>query len=265
MKAAFDDSAVDYDENFTNTSIGRLQRNRVWRYLETTFSHTFPKNMLELNCGTGEDAIFFAKHFSKVLATDVSEQMLFETNRKVEREALHHMVQTKQLDITELPAHLPAQQYDLIFSNFGGLNCIDRDQMQKLFDEASRLLMPDGRIIMVIMPRFCAWETVYFSSKLNFKKAFRRRSREPLKADLGKNFVNTWYHSPGHIKRIAAKHYNILNVQPVGIALPPSYLQKTFLTKRRILNKLDVLENYLSRFSFFAGLADHYLIDLKLK
>jgi hypothetical protein len=137
--------------------------------------------------------------------------------------------------------------------------------MQKLFDEASRLLMPDGRIIMVIMPRFCAWESLYFFSKLNFKKAFRRRSREPLKADLGKNFVNTWYHSPGHIKRIAAKHYNILNVQPVGIALPPSYLQKTFLTKRRILNKLDVLENYLSRFSFFAGLADHYLIDLKLK
>jgi ubiquinone/menaquinone biosynthesis C-methylase UbiE len=265
MKAAFDDTAQCYDERFTNTSIGRLQRNKVWGYLEKAYGDSFPTSVLELNCGTGEDAVFFGKHHSKVLATDISEQMLAQTASKIAAEKLERCIYTAKLDINLFPADLPDQKYNLIFSNFGGLNCISPVHLQQLLNESRYLLNNDGRIILVIMPRFCAWETLYFVSKLDFSKAFRRRSRKPQNANLGNSEVNTWYHSPADIKKMAVKHYDIINVQPVGISIPPSYLQKTFVAKSGILNKLDALENHLGRYSFFSGLADHYLIDLKLK
>jgi ubiquinone/menaquinone biosynthesis C-methylase UbiE len=265
MKAAFDDTAHSYDDDFTNTPIGRLQRNKVWSYLQRTYGDRFPENILELNCGTGEDAVFFAEHHSKVLATDVSEQMLTGTRNKVRKSSLDHLVKTQQLDLNEFPAELPSNQFDLLFSNFGGLNCISSEQLQRLLEKAPHLLTPGARVILVIMPRFCAWETIYFSSKLAFKKAFRRRTKKPQKADLGNSFVETWYHSPGDIKRMAAKHYDIVNIQPIGISIPPSYFKKTFLTKPGILNKLNALENSLGKYSFFSAVADHYLIDLKLK
>jgi ubiquinone/menaquinone biosynthesis C-methylase UbiE len=265
MKAAFDDSAASYDADFTNTSIGRLQRNKVWGYLEKTFMHSFPNNVLELNCGTGEDAVFLAEHSCQVLATDVSEEMLAVTRLKAQQKDHSHLITTARLDITDFDVENTAAKYDLIFSNFGGLNCIDQDEIEKLINDLTKMLNSGGRVILILMPRFCFWETVYFTSKLKFRKAFRRRSYHHQEAALSAGKVNVWYHHPNYIKSISAKYYNIKNMQPVGISLPPSYLQKTFLTRANILNRLDRLENKLNKYPFLSAFADHYLIDLELK
>lgn len=265
MKAAFDNSAEGYDEQFTNSSIGRLQRNQVWSYLENTYRVGFPNRVLELNCGTGEDAVFFAKHGSQVLATDVSEQMLRMASAKIHNEGLESKVETKRLDICDLPGDLPARGYDLIFSNFGGLNCVNSEKLQQLMESSGQLLRPGGRMILVIMPRFCAWETLYFLKSFDFKNAFRRRSRGPQMARLAKGEVTTWYYSPADLKRFAGNHYDIVHLRAIGISLPPSCLQKTFAGRNGILNKLDAIENRLAAFGFLSRLSDHYLIDLKLR
>lgn len=265
MKAAFDDSAAGYDNDFTNTSVGRLQRNKVWNYLENAFPASFPENVLELNCGTGEDAAFFAAHGCHVLATDISEQMLSEASAKISNKKLDHLVETRKISITDISSENVQERYDLIFSDFGGLNCIDPQQLEKLLNNLAQLLTPKGRIILVIMPRFCTWETIYFTARLDFNRAFRRRMHRSQKASVGNSQCDVWYHSPRQVQRSAAKYYDLVNIQPVGISIPPSYLQKTFLTKSRILNKLDALENRLNKYGFLSGMADHYLIDLQLK
>src|SRR4051812_48570299 len=106
MTAAFDNSAATYDEDFTNTSIGGLQRNKVWDYLLKTFHSSFPSNILELNCGTGEDAIFFAEHGSKVLATDVSREMLNTATIKFQQKSFLQSITTKQLDLENISADI---------------------------------------------------------------------------------------------------------------------------------------------------------------
>ena len=56
--AAFDAIAEHYDDLFTNSLIGRAQRQAVW---EIASRHLRPGGLvLELNCGTGEDALFLA-------------------------------------------------------------------------------------------------------------------------------------------------------------------------------------------------------------
>ncbi len=64
MKVAFDHKASIYDTEFSYSHTGRLQRQRVWAYLET---HVFseqnsPLKILELNAGTGEDALVLKKN-----------------------------------------------------------------------------------------------------------------------------------------------------------------------------------------------------------
>ena len=57
--SGFDASATTYDTSFTNTEIGRLQRRRVYKYLNRYLNTSEPLNILELNCGTGEDALVY--------------------------------------------------------------------------------------------------------------------------------------------------------------------------------------------------------------
>jgi cyclopropane fatty-acyl-phospholipid synthase-like methyltransferase len=264
MKAVFDDSAAGYDAGFTNTAIGRSQRNHVWDYLDHAFDK-FPTNVLELNCGTGEDAVFFARHGSYVTATDVSENMLLYASKKIAATNLAHLVSTKQLDLTDISKHKPDEKYDLVFSDFGGLNCIGPQQLQQLMANIAGLLQPGGRLVLVVMSRFCAWESLYFISRLDLKKAFRRNTSAPQKARLGETELDTWYYSPAHIRKTAHGYFRVVDVRPIGLTLPPSYLNPAFSNRQRMLQSLDRIERKLNKFSSLSALSDHYLIDLALK
>jgi SAM-dependent methyltransferase len=265
MRAAFDHSATGYDTAFTNTPIGRLQRESVWRYLLDTFQDKFPAKVLELNCGTGEDAVFFANHGSEVLATDVSEKMLAVTGDKIADHGLNGRITTRNLDIFNIGNEAFDGTFSLVFSNFGGLNCIDPRTLQSLFQKMATQLSPGGRMILVIMPRFCAWESIYFLSRLRLGEAFRRRKKNGQEASVGNTSITTWYHDPRQVEEWSSVYFKIKHIQPIGIAVPPSYFKKTFINHHKILKNLNAAEKKLNKFKPLSRMADHYLIDLELK
>ena len=55
----FDREAASYDVDFTYTAVGKLQRKRVYHFLAKSLSEK-PLQVLEINCGTGEDATWLA-------------------------------------------------------------------------------------------------------------------------------------------------------------------------------------------------------------
>ncbi len=263
MKATFDDSAERYDIEFTHSLIGRLQRKYVWKYLSNHL-HLAGKDVLELNCGTGEDAVFFANHGSKVIATDISRKMLMQTQRKVLDNHLQKSISTLWLDINQIELLEGEQRFDLIFSNFGGINCIEKNQLEKLLHAAKFLLKKNGRLILVLMPKHCLWEIIYFSSKFQFKKAFRRHTSKGVKATVGDEEMDIWYYNKKNLDTLS-KDFKVIRSQPIGLAIPPSYFNNTWIGKRGILNKLDVAERALNKMPFLSNYADHFLIDLELK
>lgn len=265
MKATFDDIAFKYDSQFTNTPIGKLQRESVHDYLRKTYKEGFPSHVLELNCGTGEDAVFFASQGSNVVATDISENMLRSANEKIRQHGLAHLAGTRRLDITRINDEAFDHTFDLVFSDFGGLNCVDSNHLALLFEAAASLLKRGGRLILIIMPRFCAWESLYFLSRLDLRKAFRRRLKKAQQANLGNESVDIWYHDPAEVAQLASGYFKMLHIQPIGLTIPPSYLNNSFIATPRILRKLDAAEKKLNKFRQLSRMADHYLIDLELK
>ena len=71
---AFDALAADYDASFTATPLGTLLREAVWRRLDARFAPG--DRVLELACGTGEDAVHLASRGVRVTAVDASAAMV---------------------------------------------------------------------------------------------------------------------------------------------------------------------------------------------
>ena len=157
----FDTIASEYDAQFSSSKIGIKQRQRVWKYL---LRHTFSEQrVLELNCGTGIDAQFLGKRCLSVHATDLSTEMIATAKSRNSQDN----VSFQKLGIQYLSE--VNNEYDLIFSNFGGLNCISPEEWSIAAKEIHRLLSKNGSFIAVIMSRKCLWERFYFRLKKDSK------------------------------------------------------------------------------------------------
>ena len=87
---AFDPAAREYDAEFTDQLLGQWLRECVWKH--TPF--TAPMTILELGCGTGEDARHFARMGISVLATDASGEMIAVAREKNENLIPKSLLQT---------------------------------------------------------------------------------------------------------------------------------------------------------------------------
>lgn len=259
MEASFDNAAQNYDDTFTNSEIGKLQRNVVYYHLEKLLSSQ-KQNILEINCGTGEDAIWLANKKHIVIATDISNEMIAVAKSKESHQNLNFVT----ADINSISEQFESKKFDAIFSNFGGLNCLNNDKLSRFLDSVSTILSEKGKLILVIMPKNTLWEKVYFMLKGKFKTAFRRTKKVAF-ANIDGISVPTYYYNPKDIVNLSKSNFDCLNVKPVGFFIPPSYLEPFFKNRKGFLGFLNKLESKIKNGSFISKYADHYLIVLQKK
>ena len=256
MNTAFDIASLDYDTIFTFSNIGKAQRRRVFKHLNTSLSDS-KLSILELNCGTGEDAIELSKMGHQVLATDISEGMIQIAKTK----QFKPNCQFETLDITALSKDAFETDFDLIFSNFGGFNCLKQKDIQTFFETSASMLSKTGRIVLVIMPKNTLWERIYITLKGQFKKAKRRNTTESFEVNVAGKNVRTWYYNPKDIVSLAS-NFKLEQIKPIGLWIPPSYLESSIFGKKISIRILSFLDHCFS-FSFLSKYADHYYIEFK--
>ncbi len=260
MPSDFDESANNYDTVFTYSEIGKAQRKRVYHFLKEDILTNSNLNILELNCGTGEDARYFFEKGHRVLATDISSEMI-----KVAKEKHQNPnIRFQEKDITKITSETFSEKFDLIFSNFGGLNCLSPQELEKFISVSYSLLNPNGKMALVIMPKFCLWERFYFILKGKFKKAKRRNTNDAVLVNVEGVKVSTWYYNPKEVVSLTSNHYKTIAIKPIGLKIPPSYLESFFLNKKGLLKMLIWAEKLYSN-QFWSKYSDHYLIVLEKK
>ncbi|MFT6844175.1 MAG: ubiquinone/menaquinone biosynthesis C-methylase UbiE [Flavobacteriales bacterium] len=258
-QALFDNSSLVYDEVFTNSLVGKAQRKQVWHWLKKV---SRPKvKVLELNAGTGEDAVFMLEQGCEVVVTDVSEGMLQVAKHKI---GDNSKAQFLTVDFSQ-PETLPAEAFDVVFSNFGGLNCLSATQLTNLSAPLANRLVAGGRLIVVLMTNNCLWEKAYFLLKGKWQKLNQRLTKEPLLITVDGTVVPTYFYSTNQIKQFFESHFHCVKVKPIGLLTPPSYLNK-LMVKLGVLGKLMLLlDVYLTRLSWFANSADHVYLEFEKK
>jgi SAM-dependent methyltransferase len=251
-----------YDREFTFSRIGMVQRRMVWSYLDHMLRMP-GMQVLELNCGTGTDAVHLARNGHRVMATDISEEMLRVAREKARQYGVEDRITHLRLGFNDLE-HLTTPPVDLVLSNFGGFNCIDAEDLKRSAAHIAQLLKPGGRFIAVLMPDRCIAETVYHFLRGRWKEAFRRGRHDPVWAGLSGTGVVTWYHSPTSMKELFTPRFRIVNIRPIGLFVPPAHLEHRFGHRRKLLDRLARWDGRFAGWRWTARYADHYLIDLEL-
>ena len=123
-QAYWDTAAGTYHRDFSGTLTGQANRRAVWRALDRAFAPG--QRVLELNCGTGIDAVHLAARGIRVLACDISPRMV-ELGRQLASEAnLGHRVEFRVLENENIGSLTGEGPFDGGFSSFSGLNCVRR-------------------------------------------------------------------------------------------------------------------------------------------
>lgn len=273
---AFDAFAGDYDTDFTHSKLGRLLRPRVWEKLAQYFSPG--QHVLELACGTGEDAVWLAQQGVRLTATDGSAEMVRQAQAKAEAAGVSNQIEVVQISLQEigdpptvrdsssfvlrpLPVSsgrrtaVSGQLFDGVFSNFGGLNTIGR--WGALAESLATIIRPGGTAILVPMGPFCPWEILWHAGHGQLQTAFRRWQNS-APAQIGEATIPIWYPSASRLRADFAPWFKHLHTESLGLWLPPSYLDQFVNRWPKFFAALNKVEKATARLTKSWG--DHFII-----
>lgn len=259
------DHIASFDSLFTKSVIGQLQRKQAWRYLQRITPELNGLEILELNCGSNEDAMFFSEKGVNLVATDISEEMLKVTTVRANQYSMQNRISSQFLDPESFDETVFDKKFDLIFANFGGLNCLHPEAVKRLMHNLPSILAPRGRFVAVVTPKFCLWEILYHMTHFRLRQAFRRNTSRESTVQLGGVSFKSWYYNPAQLARWSEGRFKVIRKIPLGLATPPVALESRFLNRKTLVFRLARWGKRFDSLSFFAGMADNYLIDLQVK
>lgn len=259
--AAFNRQSTLFDEQYSKNPIIQYKRKRVRDHVSKFLSNN--NSILELNSGTGEDAIWFAQQGHRVHATDISEAMQQVLKNKAASLNLEEKISTEIISFTQLKKLKRREHYDMIFSNFAGLNCTG--QLDKALGSFSHLLKPGGTATLVILPKFCLWEfLLLFRGK--FKTAFRRFfSGKGVAANIEGQYFRCWYYNPAYVIKHLQNDFDVAAVEGLCTMVPPSYMEGFAEKYPRLFSFLKKKEDKWKSKWPWRNTGDYYIISLQKK
>lgn len=260
-EAAFSKQSAIFDALYSGNTIVQYKRERVRRHVLSFLAPD--SHILELNSGTGEDAIFFARLGHQVHATDLSGGMLEQLSQKVTARGLDGNITHELCSYTALDTLRERGPYDLVFSNFAGLNCTG--DLPKVLASLPPLLKPGGLVTVVILPPFCLWETMLvFKGKL--RTAFRRWFAGGGRKARVEGFpFRCWYYWPSVVRKALGPSFEVLDLEGLCTLVPPSYIEGFAEKRPELYASLRGREERVRRRWPWRVVGDYYIITLRKK
>jgi SAM-dependent methyltransferase len=243
-------AAEKYERAFTGTSVGKFWRSAVWRELDARFRPGC--RILELNCGTGLDAIHLARRGVSVVAYDISPRMI-----DLARQAATGAPGSELLDFRVLATeHLTAlngePQFEGAFSNFSGLNCVQ--DLSAVGGNLARLLVPGSALLLCMLGRI--WP---LGSLWRLLHGPRKRPGRPAKNST----VCVYHPSSREIAGALSPYFVLRRLKGVGITVPPSYMEPLAVRFPRSTHLLDTIDRLVCDLPPFRSLGGCVLLEFK--
>ena len=188
---------ADYDADFTATALGRCCAIGLGALLNTAFAGR--ERLLEIGCGTGEDAVHLARRGHRVLATDASPQMV----RVAQRQGRTRRCRASR----PLPLHArwksSARRWPARSSTASirtSARSIARRASTSWLRTSRACSSPGAPLVWVVMGRYVPWEWAWYLARGARRKAFRRLRRD----GVSWRGIQVSYPAPAHARARAA-------------------------------------------------------------
>ncbi len=190
-------------------------------------------------------------------ATDISDGMILKLREKISTFSLNDKITTQQLSYEAL--NQVNGKFDYVFSNFGGLNCID--DLKKVTQHLPALLNKNSYVTWVIMPKVTPWEWLWIL-RGKFKSAFRRFESNGVYAHLEDEFFKTYYYSLSEIKESFGSQFKLIKTEGLGVFSPPPAAQNFVKRFNRMAHFLERIDCSAKIFPFNRW-GDHVIVTFK--
>jgi ubiquinone/menaquinone biosynthesis C-methylase UbiE len=260
--APFDSLAAQYDQLEAANPILQWMRQRV----QAAALAAFPAQarLLEIGCGTGTDALFFAQRGFQIVAMDPSAEMLALAREKISQAGYERQAAFAQTGIEQMKSLIETYgraSFDAIFSNFGALNCTR--EVLGFAKCALQLLRPSGKLLVSVMPPLCPWEIVYYYLKMKPHEATRRwrglTENGGVAVQVGERLVRTYYHLIASLKAIFEERFEIVEQFSLGVIAPPPYLSNHVW----LFKSTRWWDEKLSGWPLLRSMGDHVVMMMK--
>lgn len=225
----WNEAAETYPRAFTETSVGKMWRDAVWRELDTAFAPG--SRVLELNCGTGIDALHLAQRGISVLACDISSRMIELARNRVMATDRSDLIEFRVLPTEQLAEVDGDATFDGALSNFSGLNCV-RDLIGVRRDLA-RLVKPGSRVILCMLGPHALWEKL-------------RRLAHVTGGSSAPAGVTVQRPSRKCLAQVFAPEFLLRKWKGIGVTVPPAYMEHWAIRFPGFTRGLDRVDRLIS-------------------
>ena len=257
-QAYWDTAAETYVQDFSGTGIGETRRHAVWRRLDKIFSPG--QKLLELNCGTGIDAVHLAERGIQLVACDISSRMIELALQLSASTDTSELIDFRVLPNEEIGSLKGENVFDGAFSNFCGLNCVE--DLPAVVRELTRLVRPEARVLLCMIGRFVPWEIAWFMAHGEPGKALRRLRRSSFRSsDPGTVCIQC--PSVREIARVMSPAFRLQRWSGVGIAVPPTYTENRMQHFPRMIKGLAGIDRVIGDLPLLRRMADCVVLEFE--
>lgn len=253
---AFSRKALVYDTfGEDHINLTRMRR-RFYEHLQSVM----PPNgdLLEINAGTGQDAVELVKRGFRVHATDFAPGMIAQIGEKIDRFGLQDTLTVQACSFTKLD-QVTAGPFDGLYSNSGGLNCIAN--LTEVARQLPALLRPGARVTWVIMPKICPWELAV--TLKDFRVGTRRLHRNGILAHVEGVYFMTYYFSAGAARRAFGPRFRQVKLEGLSVFTPTADNKTFAVNHKAIYHALVRLDDALANRRPFNGWGDFFILTME--
>ena len=259
--SAYDAYARQYDSLLDENRINAYMRQELDAILASSFGPG--SRLLELGCGTGDEAIAMAGQGCEVVASDPSPEMIEIATRKVRERGLEGHVRffaARARDLDGLSGGpLEGAPFDGAYASFSLSYEPDLTPVSRAL---ASLLRPAGQCVIAAMNRLCAVE--WAAALVGARPALAgRRLRRGTAHKVGAFVTLVYPRTATEMARAFRPAFRLERVRALPVVLPPHYANRALSQWPSLVELFEHADPHLGRLPLLRLLGDHTVLRFR--
>lgn len=218
--------------------------------------------LLDIGCGTGEEAIALAQAGYSILGIDISPAMVWQAQAKAAANGLRRETMFKVLPAGRLGTLDERGPFQGAYASLGTLNT--EPDLPGFAQGLHDLLAPGAPFVATVMSRHCLSETLRNLRRFRPGQTLRRSSDwAESRAGTGGVSAPVKFYTPGEFAAVFKPNFRVEQVWAFPLWLPPVHLYEVYRARQAYFKRVEGLERAMRSWPGLRAWGDHFLMILR--